>query len=688
MIAPRIVVFVVVLLLPGVGAFADEGMWTYNNFPTEKVQKAYGFTPSDAWMEHLRLSSVRFGGASGSFVSPNGLVMTNHHVGERCIQDLGTAERNLNETGYYAPAQDKELRCPQMELNVLTGIADVTGEVNAGVKPDMDAAARNAAQRAATARLEKECRDKTGLRCDVVVLYEGGAFNLYRYKKYTDVRLVFAPEASIAFFGGDPDNFTYPRYDLDITFFRVYENNKPAPVEHYLKWSAAGPRDGELVFVSGHPGSTGRNLTMSQLEFLRDVAYPARLKIYKERLAKLFAYSRTNAEQARIARDIIFGYENSQKGTIGYQSGLLDKKLMARRAAMEKDLQAQVAADPNKQKQYGGVWEALAGAQRAYASFYHQHQLLDGAIGLPQSRLFQIARRLVRLPAEKAKPNEKRLREYRESALESLLQQLYSPAPIYESREILILGQILSELQQTLGAGSPLMKQALAGETPEQAAGRYVTGSKLADVKERRRLADGGQAAIDKSDDAMIRLAKLVDSEARTLNKRYEDEVEALERKNGSLLAQALFALRGTSLYPEATGTLRLSYGAVKGYVESGKKIPYTTTFDGMYKHATGKDPYKLPDRYLANKAKLNLSVPLNFASTNDIIGGNSGSPVVNKAGELVGIIFDSNIQGLPNRFLFTDEIARAVSVHSAGIIEALEKIYGADAVVKELRGR
>jgi len=677
---------ILLLVLAALAGSADEGMWTFNGFPTGRVEERYGFAPSDAWLEHVQLSSVRFNnGGSGSFASPDGLTVTNHHVGLDCIQQLSSPEHNYVAEGFYARTPEQELKCPGLELNVLMSIADVTEAVNTDVTPDMDAAARNAAQRAAQARIEKQCTEQTGLRCDVVVLYEGGVFNLYRYKKYTDIRLVFSPEVDIAFFGGDPDNFTYPRYDLDVSFFRVYEHGAPAKTAHYLRWNPRGIREGDVVFVSGNPGSTGRQLTLAQLEFLRDVHYPARLRALEDRLAALRAYAARGSEEARIARDTVFSYENSVKAYTGYLSGLTDPALMARKERAEESLRNKIASDAALQETYRGVWKALAKAQEAYAGFYPAYQLLESSFGLKQAPLFDKARLLVRWPVETAKPNEKRLREFRDSNLDSLKQDLFSEAPIYPSYEIMMLAQLLEEVRAALGADDPLVTKILAGRTPEAAAAAYVEGSKLASVAERKALADGGQAAIGASDDTMIGLATLVDEWARAARKRYEDEVQAVERQNGSLLAQALFALEGTETYPEATFTLRLSFGAVKGYAENGLPRRWYTTFHGLYEREAGIEPYKLPARWLEKKSALNLDTPFNFVSTNDIIGGNSGSPVINKDGEFVGIIFDGNIQQLPNRFLYTDEVARSVSVHAAAIVEALRMVYGAETLVREL---
>ncbi len=666
---------------------AEEGMWTFNDFPKAQVKQRYGFEPMQAWLDHVRLASVRFNnGGSGSFISPHGLVMTNHHVGSECIHNLSTAEHDYMQNGFYAPTRTDERKCPDLELNVLLGIEDVTDKVNASIKPEMSAAERNQAQKGTMAALEKECTEKTGLRCDVVTLYEGGAYNLYRYKKYTDVRLVFAPESETAFFGGDPDNFTFPRYCLDVAFFRVYENNQPAKIDHYLAWSSSGPRPGELVFVSGNPGSTGRLLTLAQLEFLRDTTYPFQLKALKRRRQALLTFAQRGAEEARIAQDDIFGIENSLKAITGYQSGLLDTDLMARKQAEEKQLRAAVAANPDWQKEFGGAWDVLARAQRAYTSFYSRYQLLEQRLGLRSSRLFSIARHLIRLAEEKTKPNEKRLREYRESNLPSLELQIFSPAPIYDSLEITQLADALGLLVDELGADDPLVEQVLGQSTSQELAEYLVKGTRLKDVEVRRKLAAGGLEAVKTCDDPMIALAHQVDAVARAIRQRYEDEVESVERSQGSLVAKVLFQVRGRSIAPEATFTLRLSYGVVKGYAEAGKGIPWSTTFRGLYQRATGQPPYRLPQRFRDKKAALDLDTPFNFVSTADIIGGNSGSPVVNTKGEVVGLIFDGNLAMLPNRFLYRDLQARAIAVHSEAILEALRKVYAADALLKELR--
>ena len=664
---------------------ADEGMWTFNNFPRQLVQQRYAFSITDAWLDHVRLSSVRFNnGGSGSFVSPEGLVMTNHHVGSECIQEVSTATNDYMANGFYAPARDKEAKCSSLELNVLMGIEDVTSAVNAGLSPHTDAAARLSSQRATMSRLEKECTEKTGLRCDVVILYEGGVFNLYRYKKYTDVRLVFAPEAEVAFYGGDPDNFTYPRYDLDVAFFHVYENNQPVKAADYLVWNTADLKEKDLVFVSGNPGSTDRQKAMAQLQFLRDVQIPVVIQFIQARLKLLRDFTARGPEQARVARDTILSYENSLKVYVYQLAALRDPEFFAKRAAVENSLRDAVAADPKLQQEFGNAWSAISAAEKTYSDFYSEYS--GFRVGLPQSRLYALAAQLVRLSAELAKPNAERLREYRDSNLDSLKQDLFSEAPIYPDLEALQLAQAFTEISAALGSDSPLLQQILAGRTPSQAAADCVKGTKLSSVAERKRLFEGGKSAVDSSTDPMIQLARLADPHYRQLRTRFENEIQAVERANGTLLAKALFAVKGTSVYPEATFTLRLSFGAVRGYMDEGRPRRWYTTLAGAYELNAGIAPYNLPWRWLDNKKNVNLDTPYNFVSTPDITGGNSGSPILNQKGELVGIVFDGNIQSIANDFLYSDEQVRTVSVHAAGIVEALRKIYGADAVVRELK--
>jgi len=667
---------------------ADEGMWLFNNPPKKILEEQYGFEPSAEWLVHLQQASIRFNsGGSGSFVSSEGLVMTNHHVGADTLQKISTRERDYLKTGFYARTRSEEVRSPDLELNVLMSVEDVTARINAAVKPGMAPAEAFQARRAAMNTVEKESLDKTGLRSDVITLYQGGQYHLYRFKKYTDVRLVFAPEQAIAFFGGDPDNFEYPRFDLDICFFRVYEDGKPAKVPHSLKWSARGPGDGELVFVSGHPGRTDRLNTVAHLEFLRDALYPRLLDRLFRREVLLSTYSERSRENARRARDELFGYQNSRKARLGGLAGLQDPAIMDRKRAEEKQFRAAVDRDPKLKAAYGGAWDEVVAALRTWKPIYNKMVLLEQGSAFNTDYL-GIARTLVRLAEESTRPNAQRLREYRESNLDSLKQMLFSEAPIYDDLETLKLADSLSMFMEMAGADDPLVKQVLAGKSPTERAAELVRGTKLRDVAERKKLAEGGLKAVQESQDPMIALARLVDAPARQVRKTYEEKVDEPLRQAYAKIADARFARLGAGVYPDATFTLRLAFGTVKGYTELGRAVPPWTTIAGAYGRAAehdNKPPFDLPQSWLDRKARLDLATPMNFVCTADIIGGNSGSPVVNRHGELVGIIFDGNLQSLVLDYIYTEEQARAVSVHSAAIVEALRKVYDAGNLADEL---
>ena len=680
------VLLTLALILP---ASSDEGMWLFNKPPKDVLQKKYGFTMTPAFMDHLRLSSISFGGASGSFVSPDGLVLTNHHVGRGAVQNLSSKERDLMKTGFYARTRAEELKVPGMELRVLTGIEDVTDKVLAAEKPGLTPVEAADARRQVIDALEKQASSGPNVRGVVVTLYSGGMYNLYTYRIHNDVRLVFAPEYGVAFFGGDRDNFTYPRYDLDITLFRIYENGQPFKSDNYIKWSPKGVREGELVFCSGHPGSTGRLLTMSQLEFLRDTGYPFNIAMLKRRQAYMHAYAAKGEEQSRIAMRNLFGIENSLKATIGYQSGLLDLALMAKKAREEKDLRDRVAKDPALAQAYGPAWDDIAAAEKAYAAMSKPLAFFERANGF-YTTYFTMARNIVRLAMEKPKPEAARLREFRDMSLPSVERGILSPAPIYDEFETIRLADSLAQLKEEL----PDMIEArwiLGDRTPQEVARELIAGTKLKDIEARKKLIQGGLEAVYQSTDPMIKLALLVDPVSRGLRARYENLVDAVETLNGTRIAQVMFKLEGTSIPPDATGTLRLSFGVVKGYVENGRKIPFETTFAGLYEKsakASNKDPYELPERFLKRKAAVNPAAPVNFVATVDSIGGNSGSPIVNRKGEFVGVLFDGNIQSLPTRFVYEDVISRSVMVDGQGILEALTKIYDAKPLVDEILGK
>ena len=670
-------------------ARGDEGMWVFNNLPLETLKARYDFTPPAGWADHLRSAAVRFNnGGSGSFVSADGLIMTNHHVGADTLAKLSTAAKDYYKEGFSAKSLDEEVKAPDLELNMLVGIEDVTAQVNAGVTAEMDDAAAATARRKAMAEIEKASTDKSGLRSDVVTLYQGGQYHLYTYKKYTDVRLVFAPEFDAAFFGGDPDNFEYPRYCLDVCFFRAYEDGKPAKVEHYLKWSPNGSRDGELIFVAGHPGRTSRLNTVASLEYLRDHGFPFLLDWLQAKEAFLLDYGKQSDEAFRESKEDLFSIQNSRKARLGGHGGLKDTDFMARKRQAEQELRDRIAADPKKKAAYGDAWDRIAEAQKVAAGIAKPYTFLEVGRGL-DSRLFRIARTLVRLAEEKPKPNSDRLREYRDSALASLELSLFSDAPIYPEFEKATFAFGLEYWKRTT-PDDPILALVLKGRSPREAADAIVGASKLADVAVRRKLAEGGKEAIEASDDPMIKLALLVDPRSRELRKEREDKVEGVETANYALIARALFEEKGDTIYPDATFTLRLAFGEVKGYEVDGETIPPFTVIAGAFEREKAhgaKPPYALPPSWhkARESGELDLQTPINFVSTADIIGGNSGSPVVNRDNEVVGLIFDCNIQSLVLDFGYDDKIARAVSVDSRGIMEALRSVYHAERVVKEL---
>jgi hypothetical protein len=587
--------------------------------------------------------------------------------------------------GFYAASQADEKACPALEVNVLLNIEDVTAKVTADVKAGMPTAEANQVKKAAMTRLEKECNAATGNRCDVVTLFSGGQYHLYQYKKYTDVRLVFAPEESIAAFGGDPDNFTYPRYCLDFALFRAYENGKPVDSsKNYFRWSKAGVNDGELTFVPGHPGTTGRLMPVTGLEFSRDVSYPLVLRRLESLVDTLEGYGAENAENKRVARDNLLSQQNSLKAFKGFMAGLKDDRLIERKRADERKLRAAIADDPKKQAQFGKVWDEVAAGYEAYRQLYVPYALFE-TLGPRGSELLQLARHIVRYSEETGKPNERRLREYSETGIPAIEQQLFSQAPISDSMEIAVLADYFAFLQEELGSQDPTVKAVLAGKSPKEAAAHYVNTSKIQDVSERKRLVKDSEL-VKKSQDGMVRLARILDEPARRYRKMYEDKVEAVLNSSSARIAQARFAVIGANEYPDATFTLRLAYGPVKGYTNAnGDKVPYTTRIAGLYKRATGTEPFRLPPSWNQAKKGLDMNTPFNFVTTNDTHGGNSGSPTLNTKGEIIGILFDGNLEGLPNRFVYTDDQARSVHVASQVIIESLDKVYGARRILEEL---
>jgi hypothetical protein len=661
-------------------------MWTFDAPPLDYWKKTYNFTPDQAWLDNARLASVRTPNCSASFVSSKGLVLTNHHCVRDCADAVSPKDTNYIETGFAAKSMTEEKKCPGMHVDQLQSIENVTSRVNAAVtasSPDVAATQRTAV----IGVIQNECSSQTHLTCQVVSLYQGGIYSLYRYRRFDDVRLVFAPEGGIAFFGGDPDNFTYPRYDLDVGMFRVYVDDKPFAAPNYFRWSKAGASDGEAVFVIGNPGSTGRLLTMSQMEFLRDVGYPAQLAGYERTLAAIAATERNDPTADRRYQNTVFGLQNSKKAVTGYRAGLTDTSYMAIKRSFERDFRARIAADPKMSSEYGGVYDAIAAAQRELATFDAQRRYHSFGGG---SRLLALSGQLVRLVSEAPLPDAQRLPAYRGNMTAMMRSALLANQPIDTAYERFVLAAQLRAAQAELPAGDPFLAAALAGRTPEQAAAALVSGTHIGDAAFRRSLIEGGPAAVAASSDPMIALAKKIDPMNREVQ-AHADRLNAIIAANTEKLGRALFAVYGTSLPPDATFTLRISDGIAAGYPMNGTIAPYKTTMFGLYDRSSSfddKDPFTLPPKWVERRDRLDLNTPLDWVSTNDIIGGNSGSPLINRNAELVGVAFDGNIEEVANRFFAEPKTMRTVSVHSSAIIEALRKIYDASWIADELQGR
>jgi len=662
-------------------------MWTFDAPPLAYWKARYSFTPDQAWLDHVRLSSIRIPGCSASFVSSAGLVMTNHHCGRDCTAGASPRDSNYVETGFAAGSMTEEKKCANMFADQLQSITNVTDRVRKAVTAT--APAKQVEQRTAEIdRIQKECAQQPTDVCEVVTFYQGGMYSLYKYHRWTDIRLVMAPEEGIAFYGGDPDNFTYPRYDLDLTLLRVYENGQPLAPHDYLKWSASGAAEKDLVFVTGNPGSTGRLLTVAQMEYLRDVDYPARLAGYDRLLRIWHALAAVSPEAARTYQNNIFSYENSKKAVTGYRAGLLDSAIMARKRAFERDFRRRVEADPALRAKYGTVWDEIARAEKEMTSFARNLQWQSFGGG---SNLLNIAGGIVRLPSQGALPDSARLPQYRGAGLERIKQQI-AAIPVDTAFERRALAATLAAWKEALPPADPALVMALkaGGGDPDRAASAVITNTTLVDPAARRALIAGGAAAVAKSTDPLIALARTIEPVNRRLADRAA-KLDAVISSNAEKIGQAIFSAYGTSLPPDATFTLRITDGLVEGYPMNGTVAPYKTTMFGLYDRASdfdNKPPFQLPERWLKGRDRLDLSTPMDFVSTNDIIGGNSGSPVINRNAEVVGLIFDGNIESLPNRFIFTDEVARSVSVSSRAIVEALRKLYGGDRIADELTGR
>jgi hypothetical protein len=666
---------------------ADEGMWTFNNFPAEKVERAYGFRPDQAWLDHVRLSAVRLArGCSGSFVSAQGLVQTNHHCARACIEQLSTATRNMTDLGFYAREAKDEIKCPTIEVNQLIEIVPVTDRINRAIG-GKEGAAFAKAMTAEKAAIQDECvgKDSDAIRCDVVELYNGGVYDLYKYRRYQDIRLVFAPEQSIAFFGGDPDNFEFPRYDFDVSLLRVYSGGKPLDTgKNYLRYAKSDARPGDLVLSAGHPGSTHRLDTVAQLVLRRDETLVKDMLSLSELRGQLTEFSSQSPEKARIARTMLFDVENWLKADKGHFAALSDPAFIKDRTVAEQELRAKVDADPALRAQYGAAWENIRSTLDRFRPQADRFTFLAVNDGL-QSELLQQARLLVRHADEAGKPDSERLPEYTDADFPIARQVVLSTAPIYSDLEKLTLTFSLTKLREALGPDDPFVKKILGNKSPAALAAELVDGTKLGNTEFRTSLLNADPGTIAASNDPMIRFFRIIDPDLRAARREKEELLDAALTRSTSQIAQARFKVEGTSTYPDATFTLRLSYGSIAGYRSAGRQIDPITFTKGLYERATGADPFKLPPSWIAAQSILNPQQSFNFANTDDNVGGTSGSPVVNKSGELVGLVFDGNIQALGGDFGYDRNVNRAIAVSVGMLREGLAKVYHAERIVDEL---
>ena len=685
-------VLTALLVIGAAGALrADEGMWTFDNVPVQAIKAKYGFTPDQAFLDHLRLASVNFGGASASFVSADGLVITNHHVGRGSVQMVSDKDHDYIRDGFAALTRDQEKPIPGLELKTLLAMDDVTARVNAAVLPGMSDQAARKAREEAMERIKAEFQKASGRTCEGVVLYQGGEYWIYTYQKHTDVRLVLAPELGIAAFGGDYDNFTYPRHNLDFSIFRVYENGKPYHPKHFLNVSRTGVKTGELTFVTGHPASTSRLETYAQMCAGRDVVIPARVAGLERLKASVLQYAAGSPEQRRQVNTLIFGLENSIKAYNGFWAGLKNPENLARVGKLEAAFQAQVQADPALKARAGESWARIETALKAQAGMVKEQAVASALVAPRHLPTLASAVTLTRFAVEEAKPSEARLPEFSAADLKNTRDRLLVARPANNELEIHLLAFTLRDAREQLGASHPLVQTLLGDQEPQAMARALVTGSRLQDPAVRKALLDGGAKAVAASSDPMLVLARKLDPMLRDLRRQREDQVASVLAEHGGRIAQARFRLSGRNAYPDATRTLRFSYGTVAGYAGNGTMIQPFTTFLGLYDRAVawgpeaGNGAWALPKRWLEARGRLDLDMPFNFVHTVDTTGGNSGSPITNVKGELVGLLFDGNIESLAGDYFYDERSNRSVSVDMRAVLESLAKVYGAQVLVKEM---
>lgn len=665
-------------------ASADEGMWTLENFPKAEVMAKYDVAITDAWLATVKNSVVRLdSGCSGSFVSPDGLVLTNHHCALSCISQNSSTGADLEADGFVASSHAEEVSCPTDRISVLVATEEITAQIVDGIAGKSDVEAGEV-RRQLLKRAVQDCEEISGLRCESVSLYNGGQHWLYKYKRYDDVRLVFAPEGDIAAFGGDPDNFNFPRWCLDMSLLRVYEDGRPAATPDYLEWRTAGPEPGEAMFVAGRPGSTQRLLTVSDLKFLRDVSIPQWLLRNAELRGRLIQYATAGGEAYRTAQERLQRIENGIKIQRKRLDALHDDELLRHKTEAERALRAAVAADPKLSKEVGSAWADVERANEAFVLFRDDYYFIEAGAAFG-GMLFDYARTLIRRAAELERPNEERLRPYTDAALPRTKQLTLAARPFYAELEKLQLSFSLDKMREILGPDSPFVQQILGNKSPQKLAEYLIEGSSLSDPAVRESLWEADIATLRTSTDPMIRLALSVDSQARALRKRYEDQAEAPSDLAYEKIAKARFEINGTSDYPDATFTLRVSYGAHEGWLEKGSPVrPWTTTAE-LFPRVTGETPFRLPDSWADASEKIQGDVKFNFVGTTDIIGGNSGSPVIDKDGNLIGLVFDGNIHSISGSYWFDDEKNRTVAVHPEVMIESLGSIYDAKHLLEEM---